>query len=113
MTPQRHLDTATTDRLNSIAEDLFMELFCDTFGPEKSNALYIQYPFIDLYGNHRYIDFAIESENARVAIEIDGETWHNPSSISPDKYIDDLQKQNSMIHWNACLQLQKTIYNVF
>ena len=56
--------------------------------------LYIQYPFTDLYGNHRYIDFAIES--ARVAIEIDGETWHNPSSISPNKYIDDLQKQNSV-----------------
>jgi hypothetical protein len=56
MTP----DTIPTGKLNSLAEDLFMELFCDTFGPEKSSSIYIQYPFTDIYGNSRFIDFAIE-----------------------------------------------------
>jgi hypothetical protein len=56
MTP----DTIPTGKLNSLAEDLFMELFCDTFGPEKSASIYIQYPFADIYGNSRFIDFAIE-----------------------------------------------------
>ncbi|MEN1761433.1 hypothetical protein [Anoxynatronum sibiricum] len=45
----------STGTLNSLAEDLFMELFCDTFGPEKSQHIYIQYPFTDIYGNSRLI----------------------------------------------------------
>ena len=90
----------STGTLNSLAEDLFMELFCDTFGPEKSQHIYIQYPFTDIYGNSRLIDFAIESNDVKIAIEIDGETWHNPSKVSQNKYTDDLLKQNSMVHQN-------------
>ena len=48
--------------LGSVAEDLFAKLFCDTFGPDKSEYLFLQYPFTDLYGNRRSIDFALESE---------------------------------------------------
>ena len=44
----------STGTLNSLAEDLFMELFCDTFGPEKSQHIFIQYPFTDIYGNSRF-----------------------------------------------------------
>jgi hypothetical protein len=43
--------------------------------------LFIQYPFTDIYGNRRLIDFALESEELRIAIEIDGETYHNPYVI--------------------------------
>lgn len=86
--------------LGSVAEDLFIELFCEAFGPEKANYLGIQYPFVDIYGNHRFIDFAIESPGEKIAIEIDGETWHNPGKISSEKYYDDLLKQNSLIHQN-------------
>ena len=32
----------------SSAEDLFIELFSDTFGAEKAGYLYSQYPFSDL-----------------------------------------------------------------
>lgn len=86
--------------LNSIAEDLFVELFCDTFGPDKSQYLFLQYPFTDIYGNRRLIDFALESEDLRIAIEIDGETYHNPYKVSNNKYYDDLTKQNSLIYQN-------------
>lgn len=44
MTP----DIVHAGKLNSLAEDLFMELFCDTFGPEKSQHIFIQYPFTDI-----------------------------------------------------------------
>ena len=84
----------------SVAEDLFVELFCDVFGPEKTEYLYVQYPFVDIYGNRRSIDFALESENLRIAIEIDGETYHNPKKVSNNKYYDDLLKQNSLIYNN-------------
>lgn len=86
--------------LASVAEDLFVEVFCDAFGPEKTQYLSIQYPFVDIYGNRRFIDFALESENFRIAIEIDGETFHNPGKVSSNKYYDDLLKQNSLIFNN-------------
>lgn len=84
--------------VNSIAEEKFVEIFCDTFGLDKANNLYVQYPFVDIYGGHRYIDFALENEDSKIAIEIDGETYHNPKKVSDNKYFDDLLKQNSMVY---------------
>ena len=82
---------------HSGAEEQFVQLFCDTFGMEKGQFMYLQHPFVDIYGNHRTIDFAVMTEDGKVAFEIDGETWHNPGKVSEDKYVDDLLKQNSMI----------------
>lgn len=95
--------------LNSAAEDLFVELFCDTFGPDKSQFLFLQYPFTDIYGNRRFIDFALESEELKIAIEIDGETYHNPYKVSNNKYYDDLTKQNSLIYQNW--KVYRWVYN--
>ena len=89
-----------TSGVASIAEDLFVEIFCDAFGPDKTEYLYVQYPFADIYGNRRYIDFALIGENLKIAIEIDGEKFHNPGKISGNKYYDDLLKQNSLIYDN-------------
>lgn len=55
---------------------------------------------MDIYGRHRYIDFALEFPESKIAIEIDGETYHNPSKVSENKYADDLLKQNSLIYDN-------------
>lgn len=41
----------------SAAENLFIELFSDTFGAEKAGYLYPQYHFTDIYQNDRYADF--------------------------------------------------------
>lgn len=38
------------------------------------------------------------SGSDKIAIEIDGETYHNPSKVSENKYIDDLLKQNSLTY---------------
>ena len=73
---------------------------CEAFGPEKTENLQVQYPCVDIYGRHRYIDFALESPESKIAIEIDGETYHNPSKVSENKYADDLLKQNSLIYDN-------------
>ena len=80
--------------------ELFVQLFCEAFGPEKTENLQVQYPCVDIYGRHRYIDFALESPESKIAIEIDGETYHNPSKVSENKYADDLLKQNSLIYDN-------------
>ena len=63
----------------SVAEDLFIELFSETFGAEKAGYLYSQYHFYDIYQNSRYADFVLENGARRVAIEIDDETSHNKS----------------------------------
>lgn len=83
---------------NSGAEEKFVELFCEVFGAELGEYVYLQYPFLDIYGKHRTIDYAFCCAKGRIAIEIDGMTWHAPSKVSEDKYEDDLLKQNSMVH---------------
>lgn len=82
----------------SSAEDLFIELFADTFGAEKAGYLYSQYPFYDIYQNARFADFVLENGATRIAIEIDDQASHDPRHISVDKFCDDLLKQNSMVH---------------
>ena len=86
--------------VNSRAEELFVQLFREAFGPEKTENLQVQYPCVDICGRHRYIDFALESPESKIAIEIDGETYHNPSKVSENKYADDLLKQNSLVYDN-------------
>ena len=99
---------------NSGAEEKFIQLFCDVFGPEKGQYVYLQYPFVDIYGNHRSIDYAFVCADGKIAIEVDGTTWHDPAKVSQDKYSDDLLKQNSMIYngWKVYRwtdrQLEKT-----
>ena len=83
---------------DSGAEEKFIQIFCDLFGPEKGQYVYLQYPFLDIYGRHRTIDYAVMTKDGKIAFEIDGETWHDPSKISEYKYTDDLCKQNSMVH---------------
>lgn len=97
----------------SAAEDLFIELFSETFGAEKAGYLYSQYHFYDIYQNSRYADFVLDNGPRRIAIEIDDEASHNKSLISSNKFYDDLLKQNSMVHlgWDvyrwAVRQMQK------
>ena len=94
------MELSKATSVNSRAEELFVQLFCEAFGPEKTENLQLQYPCVDIYGRHRYIDFALESPESKIAIEIDGETYHNPSKVSENKYADDLLKQNSLIYDN-------------
>jgi len=94
------MEPSKATSVNSRAEELFVQLFCEAFGPEKTENLQVQYPCVDIYGRHRYIDFALESPESKIAIEIDGETYHNPSKVSENKYADDLLKQNSLIFDN-------------
>lgn len=94
------MEPSKATSVNSRAEELFVQLFCEAFGPEKTENLQVQYPCVDICVRHRYIDFALESPESKIAIEIDGETYHNPSKVSENKYADDLLKQNSLIYDN-------------
>ena len=80
------------------AENLFIRLFEDVFGADKTGYLYSQYPFYDIYQDSRFADFLLENGGKRVAIEIDDDASHLPGHVSQVKHYDDLTKQNSMIH---------------
>ena len=87
----------------SAAEDLFITLFEDVFGAEKTGFLYSQYPFYDIYQDARFADFLIETGGKRIAIEIDDDASHLPGHVSAEKHYDDLTKQNSIIHMGWAL----------
>ena len=82
----------------SMAENLFIHLFEEVFGADKTGYLYSQYPFFDIYNDSRFADFLLENGGKRVAIEIDDDASHLPGYVSQQKHYDDLTKQNSMIH---------------
>lgn len=102
----------------SAAENLFIDIFADTFGAEKAGMLCTQYHFYDIYNNDRFADFFIENGSQKIAIEVDDEASHNKNIVSENKFYDDLLKQNSMIYlgWDvyrwAVRQLQNTPDNV-
>jgi len=92
--------TEKTFHLSSGAEDKFIELFTDVFEMENTQYIAVQYPVVDIYGNNRFIDFALESDDIKIAIEIDGEFIHDKRKVSDEKYYDELLRQNSIIHEN-------------
>lgn len=79
-------------------EDIFAELFTQVFGLEKAQLLVPQHPVDDIYGNSRYIDFALMTTEEKIAFEIDGLIWHIPDIERIGNYEEDLLRQNSLIH---------------
>ena len=66
------MSTIKANRIgNSGAEEKFIQLFCDVFGPERGQYVYMQYPFVDIYGGHRTIDFALNSDDGSF-LSVDG-----------------------------------------
>jgi superfamily II DNA or RNA helicase len=84
---------------SSSSEDLFVDIFQDVLGFERTQLLIPQYPFTDIYEGGRFIDFAFISRLDKYAFEIDGEVWHAPDGamVSPAHYRDQLLRQNSLI----------------
>ncbi len=70
----------------SAAEDLFIDLFADTFGAEKAGYLYSQYPFYDIYQNARFADFVLEN----------GATWPLRSTTRPPTILGWCRRTSSM-----------------
>ncbi|MEA5469163.1 DEAD/DEAH box helicase family protein [Spirulina sp. 06S082] len=85
---------------SSSSEDLFVEIFQEALGFEKTQLLVPQFSVSDIYDTGRFIDFALISQFAKYAFEIDGEIWHSPDSsmVSNRDYRDELLRQNSLIY---------------
>jgi superfamily II DNA or RNA helicase len=83
---------------SSRPEDLFIELFAQVFGLENVRLLAPEFAVEDIYGGGRFIDFALQTVDERVAFEIDGLTWHIPDAERIAGYEDQLLRQNSLVH---------------
>jgi hypothetical protein len=83
----------------SPAEILFVDIFCSLFGEGKRDYLLQahNFPFLDSEGKRRYHDFVVVLEDKKIAIEVEGESYHNPAIVGLDKYSDDILRANAQI----------------
>ncbi len=97
--PSEMIDTQRATE-SSFSEDLFVEIFQEALGFERTQLLIPQYPVSDIYGTGRFIDFAFISRLDKYAFEIDGEAWHAPGGAMVDQktYRNELLRQNSLVY---------------
>lgn len=76
----RHSEFIDSQRASesSSSEDLFVDIFQEALGFERTQLLIPQYSVTDINGTGRFIDFAFISRLDKYAFEIDGEAWHAP-----------------------------------
>ena len=72
-------------------------MFGRAFGESALHALRREKPFSDFDGKVRYIDYALQTLHGRIAIELNGESFHHPRCIGIDRYCSQLFKQNSLV----------------
>jgi len=98
------------NRLLQKSEELFVsEFLYPVLG--KTNIKYAipQYPFIDSEGKKRRIDFAIIKDSKKIALEVNGETYHAEGIIPNEMFDDNLYRQNEIL--NAGYKLLRFSYS--
>ena len=97
--PSEFIDSQRATESSS-SEDLFVDIFQEALGFERTQLLIPQYSVTDIDGTGRFIDFAFISRLDKYAFEIDGEAWHAPGGamVDPNTYRDELLRQNSFVY---------------
>jgi len=73
-------------RIIQQSERLFLEEFLyPILGKKNIKYVIPQYPFIDSEGKLRRIDFAIIKDDVKIALEVNGETYHAEGMIPNDR----------------------------
>lgn len=97
VTIEEYLETYKS-KITQDSERLFIQEFLfPLLGSEKIKFVIPQYPFLDSAGRNRRIDFAIKTENEKIALEVDGETYHAEGAVKSTDFDDGLQRQNEML----------------
>lgn len=95
---QEYLETYKS-RITQESEILFLRDFLyPLLGKEKIKYVVPQYPFIDSEGRSRRIDFGIIYNNKKVALEVNGETYHAEGIIPNEMFDDNLNRQNEILN---------------
>jgi len=98
------------NRIIQESEKLFLKEFLfPLLGKKGIKYVIPQYPFIDSEGKLRRIDFALVKDERKIALEVNGETYHAEGIISNEMFDDNLQRQNEIL--NAGWKLQRFSFN--
>lgn len=105
------------NRILQDSERLFLSDFLyPILGAKNIKYVIPQYPFIDSGGKNRRIDFVLNKDNKKVALEVNGETYHAEGIIPNELFDENLLRQNEILNAGYKLlrfsynQLQSTIY---
>lgn len=89
---QKHGSKITQD-----SERLFVEEFLYPLLGSKIENIVPQYQFIDRTGRSRRIDFAYHGSNGKLALEVNGESYHAEGIIPNEQFDDNLFRQNEIL----------------
>ena len=85
-------------RICQDSEKLFVSDFLfPLFGTSNIKHVVPQYPFIDSEGRTRRIDFGINYGGQKIALEVNGETYHAEGIIPGEQFDDNLNRQNEIL----------------
>jgi len=84
-------------RITQESERLFIEEFLYPLLGSKIERIIPQYPILDRTGRSRRIDFAYHGTKAKLALEVNGETYHAEGIIPNDMFDDNLFRQNEIL----------------
>ena len=78
-------------------EARFEKAFGAAFGMRAFRCLHREYPYTDLAGKRRYVDYCLWTDSGKVAFELNGEIYHHPPLIGAKRYQSQVFKQNSLV----------------
>lgn len=84
-------------RISQASERLFVDEFLFPILGHKIEGIEPQYVFIDKTGKSRRIDFAHHGEGVKLALEVNGETYHAEGIIPNEQFDDNLFRQNEIL----------------
>ena len=98
VTLKEYLDTYKS-RIIQESETLFVRDFLfPLFGEKHIKYVVPQYPFIDSEGRARRIDFGVVYDGRKIALEVNGETYHAEGIIPNENFDDNLNRQNEILN---------------
>jgi superfamily II DNA or RNA helicase len=84
-------------RISQDSERLFVEEFLYPLLGTRLDCIEPQCVFLDRTGKSRRIDFAYHGEGVKLAIEVNGETYHAEGIIPDEQFDDNLFRQNEIL----------------
>lgn len=84
-------------RISQASERLFVEEFLYPLLGTKIHSIEPQSVFLDRTGKSRRIDFAYHGDHVKIALEVNGETYHAEGIIPDEQFDDNLFRQNEIL----------------
>lgn len=84
-------------KITQSSEQLFVEEFIYPMIGSKLEFIQPQHSFIDRTGRSRKIDFVYHGQSKKIALEVNGETYHAEGIIPNEMFDDNLFRQNEIL----------------